>query len=284
MFSLNIVGKQQESRRILKWSGMDSQAMRFELELVNWTIFFEDCVTCDDMWLKFKQFCHTLVDKYVPLVDTGTSVKNKLPFYIRKSLTKKRVAYKRRHLSPAHLERYKQLAYQCKTLIASNVLNQESKVLVSPGNRKFYQFVNKKLTSRCSISGITDENGVLLQNEQLVAEKFSSHYKSVFTRDNGRLIDVPVKCNVECSDMLLTRKTVYDSVPLLPCGFACGPDGLPAYFLSNWHYRFLSHYIIFSSSLSMLALFQLNGVQLLSSRRLKAKGVALTRWHIDPLV
>jgi hypothetical protein len=228
-FALNVRDQQEEKRPILKWTNMDADRMRLELELVNWNIFFNDCVTCEDMWLKLKLFCHHLVDKYVPKVDAQSN-RPKLSRWIRKSLAKKRAAYKRRHISAAHMNRYKQISARCKQLIAEDAFSRESKVLISPGSRKFYNYVNKKLSSRPVISGITDENDVLLRDDFQVAERFSSHYKSVFIMDNGRPIDVPVKCNVDCNDIIISRKSVYDSIRELPVGFACGPDGLPSYF------------------------------------------------------
>jgi hypothetical protein len=229
LFSLNLKETQCENRPIFKWRNMNTGAMRSELELVNWVVFFSDCVTCEDMWLKFKLLCHSLIAKYVPIFQVGTNT-NRTSRYVRKALAKKRASYKNRHKSTAHMERYKQLRAICKYIITEDTLKRESKVLFSPNQRKFYTYVNKKLSSRPTISGIVDSNGELLYNDRLIAEKFNAHYKSVFTTDNGRDVDMPLKCDIECNNILFTRKSVCDSICELSNGFACGPDGLPPYF------------------------------------------------------
>jgi hypothetical protein len=208
---------------------MNAEAMRLELELINWDIFFSDCINCDEMWVKFKSLCHALISEYVPSIEI-CNAKAKISRTVRKALSKKRALYKRRHLSPAHMGRYKSACAYCKSIIAEDTLIRESKVLESPNQRKFYNYVNKRLSSRPSISGIADTNGNLLRSDELIAERFSNHYKSVFIADDGRVVDMPVKCAVECNKLLFTRKSVCDSIRELSNGFACGPDGLPPYF------------------------------------------------------
>jgi hypothetical protein len=128
------------------------------------------------------------------------------------------------------MQRYKLACAYCKSIISEDTLNRECRVLQSPDQRKFYSYVNKRLSSRPNISGIVDGNGNLLHSDQLIAERFNDHYKSVFIEDDGRVVDMPVKCAEECNDLLFTRKSVCDSIRELSNGFACGPDGLPPYF------------------------------------------------------
>jgi hypothetical protein len=229
LFSLNIQGKTQQKYSVQKWNMMDVEAMKVALELTNWTEFFDGCQTCDDMWLEFKKFCLSLIGRHVPIHNIGSGWA-KFPRHVRKALAKKKAAYKYRHCSEEHMEKYKQLTHHCKAVVAEHVLQSESKVLISPKNSKFYRYVNSKLSSKPSISGIVDQNGDLLYDDLTKAERFNDYYKSVFTCDDGRMIHIPVKCDFVCNDVLLTRKAVYDSIRKLPDGFASGPDGLPPHF------------------------------------------------------
>jgi hypothetical protein len=228
-FNLNIQGKPEaETKYNFNWKRADITAINLELELMNWPIFFADCQTCDSMWVKFSSFCRNLIQKYVPVIPTCNN-RTRFPKHIRKAFQRKWAAYKLRHTSLQHKNSYKQLCKSCRDLVSEFYLRHESNMLISPQYKKFYNYVNGKLAARPSLSGVVNGRGELAENEEMT-ELFNMQFQSVFTADNGNAINIPMKCNVKCSDLLITRRSIIDTIREMPSGFACGPDKLPPYF------------------------------------------------------
>ena len=94
------------------WKNADFTAMSHFLDMVSWTVLFQDCATVNDKWRCFCSVMETLLDLFVPLKkSTNSFCSKKFPKEIRNLLSKKRQAFKKLRSNPST-----ELREKCDTL------------------------------------------------------------------------------------------------------------------------------------------------------------------------
>ena len=241
----------------LNWKKADYNAMKTELESVNW----KDILNSNDIednWQKFVTTINTVIDKNVPV----KHLKNgKDPYwmnrYIVRLCRKKKRLYKRMRQTGNHMDynKYKEIEKEVRKVIRRAKRKFEIKVSKEAGNegkRKFNNYVKSKLGKNSGIGPLLDKNKKLVGDEQEMANILNDYFSSVFTKDNNDDPEPAVmNFDNEVCNFVVTNKDIAREIDVLKAGKAPGPDNISTTFLKNMKVCLLEPLnMIFNSSLS----------------------------------
>ena len=72
-----------------------------------------------------------------------------------------------------------------KTELNKHISSVENKLIKSANCRSFFNYVNKKIKSKCLIPPLNDSSDNIIADNLEKAKLFSSHFSSVFVKDNS---------------------------------------------------------------------------------------------------
>ena len=129
---LRVLNEDTEPITLKLWSKADVVGIGLGLERINWPLFFRDCRTVDDMWVKFRILCFDLFKLYVPQVTRSKKRKFTYPYNVKRLMRLKKAAFKDRLTSPDKMAEYKRLAALCSSAIKQFHKNRELKGSMQP--------------------------------------------------------------------------------------------------------------------------------------------------------
>jgi hypothetical protein len=155
---------------------------------------------------------------------------------MRKLQLKKKSAWRiyKRFRTPACLNKFNNLAAQCRAEIQKFTLNRENAVLQSTNLGRFFQLVNSKFNCKTAVGPLKNENDSYVTNPTDKATLFQNYFSSVFNIDNGCI--PPFTSSVSTDNLpnyhfspFVVKRTLYK----LNSTAKGGPDQIPRFFLRS---------------------------------------------------
>jgi hypothetical protein len=227
--------------KIYDWASADFASINAFLSQVDWSHLFSYYFTPDDLWAQFKNIIWPVIDLFVPikLIHQKNKIKRKhYPKHINKLLNRKAAIWRslKNHKTPEMNLKYSNIANQCRLEIFKFEKEKEIKILQSNNLGAFYNFVNKKLSSKSGVAPLKDPHGNLILSDIQKANLLNEYFHSVYTKDNGHLPPFPLRLPPNCEgldNIDISPEIVQRIMSKLKKNSAAGPDNLPPIFFCS---------------------------------------------------
>ena len=240
-FSDNLSSDLPTGTKIYDWTSADFASRNNYLSHIDWSNLFSFYFNPDDLWNQFKNIIWPIIDLFVPVKTIHPFKKpkaRKYPKHINKLITRKAAIWRilKTNKTPELNSKYKSIANQRRLEIYKFETHKEERILQSNNLGAFYNFVNKKLSSKTGVAPPKDKNGNLLLSDIEKANLLNEYFRSVFTNDNGNLPPFPSRISPDCQgldDVDISPTIVQRITSKLKKHSAAGPDNLPSIFFRN---------------------------------------------------
>ena len=146
---------------------------------------------------------------------------------------------------------YKSAARDAKQSCFKDIVKMEENVLECGDLKRFYSFVNSKMTSKNEMPPLKDINGTFHEDPKIKANLLQDQFVSVFTTDNGVLPTFEPRTLDFLDKIEISEEKIIRILKKLPNKTSSGPDGIPAIVLKKLAYYIARPLcIIFSTSFS----------------------------------
>lgn len=220
---------------------------------VDWIDLFNSNYCVDKCWEQFYYTIVYAVSLYAPAKSNVAMHKRasrnrngklykSYPKHIRKLSTKKVKSW-RRYKSRPSLKRkatYNKHTKAYKIELNKHISSVENKLIYSKNCRSFFNYVNKKIKPKGSISTLMDASGSIITGDLQKANILSCHFSSVFVHDNGMMPDPSnVLLNSETENNNYINTIYFSSIDIsnqirkLRSNSAPGCDGISATLLKK---------------------------------------------------
>jgi hypothetical protein len=125
--------------------------------------------------------------------------------------------------------RYLELNRKCQRVKRLETFNDESKILNSNNQNKFWKFIKSKLTYKASTPALLSNDGKIISDSLAKAEALNDFFASVFIKDDG----LNPNWNITLSDNLLSdvefeEYIIFKKIEKIPSKLSSGPDSIPS--------------------------------------------------------
>ena len=120
--------------------------------------------------------------------------------------------------------------------IHNYVLQRDYKVINSNNKSLFYKYVNSRCSSHNGISPLIKYNISYTSLDYDKAVLLNNQFTSVFTNDNGIILDNTLKTENAINDIIFTREMVRKCLCKLSNLITIPPDEIPSYILHKFSY------------------------------------------------
>ena len=219
------------------WNG-DYDSFAVFLDSVDWPLVFMHCASVNDFWQAFLCVVYTGIDCYIQFAKTNgrNSQKNKLTATVVKAKREKQIRCRivKRNGTPANVLRAREATRNARNAIRKHHEKQESDVLKSGDPKKFFGYVNSRLTCRPSIAILKDESGESVADPVEKASLLNEYFGSVFITDNGNLPALePRVLNKSFQNVVFNEEDILLVLQKLPEKSSVGPDGISTILLQR---------------------------------------------------
>ena len=208
----------------------DYKKINEELDQINWDENFEN-KSVQECWNIFKGIQISLVEKYIPMSNPKDFNEPWMNNSLLKQWKKKYHAWKRYTAGKSYrkYEEYKRETNVLKKKIRQAKRLYEKKLAkgIRHDKKSFFRYVNSKLTVRPEIHEMKNENGVLVDTDQDIANVMVKYFNSVYTNpSNDAMPDMNDKFETEISNIEISREDVQKRLEKLNVNKSCGPDNM----------------------------------------------------------
>lgn len=185
------------------------------------------CSNVNQLWNEICVILDLCVHEYVPLRKLNARSMPKYPKYIRKLISRKKVAYKRDRPN------FRKISKIYEKAVKAFHTKRESDIVARGDVRQFYTYVNSKLRCKTAIPTLKLSDGSFITDNREKCRAFNDYFGSVFTRDDGNLpvFSRNVSNAVGLNSVLFPYEKVVRVLQNLPSKISQSPDGYPALFL-----------------------------------------------------
>ena len=152
---------------------------------------YDNCADIEAVVSTFYSVLYTGLNQFVPIREsTESSHSHSIYTYqIRKLLNKKARAWRihQRLRTADSLHRFKLIASECRSAIFNFHVERENRIIDSQNIGKFFNYANRKFSSKSSVGPLKSTNGTLTTDSMHKTELRQSVFSSAFTKDNGHL-------------------------------------------------------------------------------------------------
>jgi hypothetical protein len=226
------------SREMRAWLNVDKEGAIAELQLVEWAEVFTPATCMNEIWYLFANIMQEVINRYVPL-RRPTGKKQHFPKHIRRLILQKRKIHRENFPNPdcAASVRLNMIDQRINEHVYTYTKQKETNFLQKAGKdqRKFYQYTSSKLKSRPNIAALSGPDGLVFDDE-IKAQMFSDHYKSIFVNDSGQNRNTEVNDNQRPNSLeyiYFTPEKVLKALRNCSSSISSGPDGFPPAFLKS---------------------------------------------------
>ena len=203
---------------------------------VNWFNLFSNLpVEC--LWDCFYTVLINIIDDNVPKFNSMSKSKSRYPKYIMNLQSRKHILWKKWHSSNLESDkcRYLSISKDCRKAIHEFTIKKESALIDSKNMGRFYNFVNRKLSSKSGIGVIRGENNEQIYDPAKQATIFNKYFSASFTHDDGLSQPFPnrVSDDIGLSHIPFSADNVLKKLLKLKPNSAAGPDNLHPSFLKH---------------------------------------------------
>jgi len=155
----------------------------------NWPGIYTAYDDGDQRWSAFSTTVNDAILRFAP-----TSIKrvrkaaaHSYPQHIQRLTSKKALLWKKAQLFKTQElnKAYRESANAVRKAIYAHTCQIENNLIDSNNLGSFYQYVNKKLSSRCGTGCLKRDDGSLTNDPKEKAELLNKYFSSVFTMDDG---------------------------------------------------------------------------------------------------
>ena len=199
---------------------------------VNWNSVFYNCNDLSSMVDDFVNICSSTISDHVPRKLIKHKVKQS--HALKLALRQKTRLHKlhKQYNSSESLKNYKLATDRVNKLLFEEAEIAEKSLLSNPSVKRFYNYVNGKLRSRDGYDAVTEGSSFISDDRK--AQLFGMQFSSVFTRDNGILMDFGDRhVQSTLNDAVFTHLNVTSAIKNLLCKTSSGIDGLPSIFFKK---------------------------------------------------
>ena len=217
------------------WQKADWLSFNNFLFEIDWLSVLSENLTVDSLWSAFCKILNLGIEKYVPHFarkPNSTRSNKKYPKSVRKLQSKKSKVWRAMKIKPVDdilVDRYKQLAIQCKEAIRDHEIEQETKIIKSDNLGTFYKFVNNRLSHPSGIGVLYNSNGDPVIEDREKAELLNAYFESVYVEDNGVLPECESRVSegVKIDSVTFNSEIIHFIVKNLKSKTTLDPDGYP---------------------------------------------------------
>ena len=186
------------------WNAADYDSMSVYLSTINWDRLFSYNLTVYSMWSAFSDVSYTAIDLFVP-TRAIKKVRNPrarhYPAAVKRAADWKRCLWRKLRAKPdcpVTKSAYKMAAAKHRLMVRNYEIKKERNLIASNNTGQFFNFVNRKLSSKSGIGALRNSAGKLVTGEEQRAHMLNTYFSSVCKNDNGDLpnIDKRVDDNV----------------------------------------------------------------------------------------
>ena len=222
---------------VFNYSNMNIDAIRYELQSVDWDKLFTG--TADECWKIFKGKLDELRLKHVPIKRLSKQGNKKAVWMTYRSLKYVKKKYKvftkckdKNH--PAYVSARKKADIALKQA----KLNFERKLAanIKRDTKSFFAYVRGRSKVRSKTGPIVDDLGHVVDDSASMANLFNDYFTTVFTTEDTSSMPSATTAsalNVELHDVLFTEELVSEKLHLIRDDKAAGPDDLLPRFLAT---------------------------------------------------
>ena len=163
--------------------------------------------------------------------------KLRLPAYLKRLISKKKLYYKIAKQDPKAKSTYKYYEKLYKQQVKQHFKNLEHKIIASNNINNLYGYINKKLHSKHTIPPLKAEDGTMVLETNQKADLFNNFFSTVFIKDNGKVpklfqSNFLNKVN-SMQPILITQLDVKNSITKLKNSSSRTPENIPALFFKQ---------------------------------------------------
>ena len=129
--------------------------------------------------------------------------------------------------------KYRECAHEWRRLVVQQEISDEEKIISVDNLGAFYNFVNKRISNRNSITVINDSNGTVLSDSADIANAFNNYFSATGVPSNGHIPQCTTNEDIDkltCIDAL--ESDIIIAITKLKSNLSAGPDSLSLYSLS----------------------------------------------------
>lgn len=223
------------------WSQASYPRISAELSAIDWNSVFQYCFTVDRCWETFLGIINDVFSRNVPTSNIKScksrSKRRVYPNYIKRLVKHKADAWKTWKNTQLEADKlaYEEIRTRLRNSITNFVDAKEEELVRKNNIKRFYQFVNKKISNKSPIPNVRRPDGVLTTSVSENCEIFNNYFSSVFTADDGVLQQLPARAdsNLALSSVEFTPEKVFSALRSLRPTLSAGPDGIHNVFLKN---------------------------------------------------
>ncbi|EYC24015.1 hypothetical protein Y032_0014g2271 [Ancylostoma ceylanicum] len=202
--------------------------MKEELSTINWEALFDGYLDIDDLYSRFCNVLHQILDKCVPL-KTSHELSSNYPIHIKKLFEYRNFLFYRLHRRGVE-EKYSRICNKLSHLIDRYTRNQEKRKLEKMKDKELYNFVNRRIRDKPpQIPDFPDQFGRRATSNLEKSEILADYFSSVLIRDDGIVPDysnVP-KGFPPLNDFIIMPHTVVKQLRKLKVSYSITFDGIP---------------------------------------------------------
>ena len=217
------------------WNAADYDSMSAYFSTINWDRLFSYNLTVDSMWSAFSDVLYTAINLFVP-IRSIKKVKNPrarhYPTTVKRAAARKKCLWRKLRAKPdcsVTKTAYKLAADKYRLMVRNYEIKKERNLIASNNTGQFFNFVNRKLSSKSGIGAIRNNDGKLVSGDKQRADTLNTYFSSVCKKDNGDLpnIEQRVDDDVRLEFVHFDQAAVMKAMKKLKPNQASGPDGIP---------------------------------------------------------
>jgi hypothetical protein len=200
-------------------------------------IDFSGCASADELWSVFESRSESIIANCVPHV-APTTRRFLWPYTIRRAANNQRKLWKQfkdgGRVNEAIKARHHEASKQVRSMKFAYLHNREDAILRSGSSKRFFSYVNGRLSSHAQIPNLRKQDGSWASTDEERAELLAAQFSSTYREDDGNVPPTTQNTETVLESVEFTFTNVGKVVEGLKSDFCSGPDGLPRAFFNKF--------------------------------------------------
>jgi hypothetical protein len=197
-------------------------------------IDFSNCGNADDLWSVFETRSEEVIGRFVPKVRQGNARRFQWPYQIRRASNLQRKLWKDYKASGradlAIKVRHREVSKSIRSMKHAHLHERETAVLLSGSSKRFFGYVNGRLSTHAAIPNLRREDGTWAATAAEKAELLAAQFGSTYTADDGNIPEVTQHSDTIIDSVDFPVAKIASVLDGLKGDLCSGPDGLPRIF------------------------------------------------------